>query len=76
MKNLCAFFVPQDYIHRVGRTARAGRGGHSLSLVTQVMLKDLYRKCRRKKKTVLCVFVRRGIVWIVSIVTDGVLDIK
>lgn len=29
------FFFLKDYIHRVGRTARAGRSGKSITLVTQ-----------------------------------------
>lgn len=27
--------APEDYVHRAGRTARAGRSGRSLALVTQ-----------------------------------------
>ena len=30
---------PKDYVHRVGRTARAGRGGQSLTFVTQYDVK-------------------------------------
>ena len=31
--------APKDYVHRVGRTARAGRGGQSLTFVTQYDVK-------------------------------------
>lgn len=32
---------PKDYVHRVGRTARAGRGGIAFTLVTQFDIKLL-----------------------------------
>ena len=30
---------PKDYVHRVGRTARAGRGGSSMTIVSQYDVK-------------------------------------
>lgn len=33
---------PKEYIHRVGRTARAGRGGFSLTLITPNDIKLLH----------------------------------
>ena len=33
----------KDYIHRVGRTARAGRSGKAITFVTQVMITFLVK---------------------------------
>ncbi|MEH6562235.1 MAG: helicase-related protein, partial [Marinobacter sp.] len=33
--------VPEDYVHRIGRTGRAGESGHALSLVSADELKML-----------------------------------
>ena len=33
--------VPEDYVHRIGRTGRAGAAGHALSLVDQDEIKHL-----------------------------------
>jgi len=42
--------VPEDYIHRIGRTGRAGASGEALSLVSQdeaKLLKDIERLLKR-----------------------------
>jgi ATP-dependent RNA helicase RhlE len=42
--------VPEDYVHRIGRTARAGQEGHALSLVCVdelKLLKDIERLLRK-----------------------------
>ena len=43
--------VPGDYVHRIGRTARAGREGHAVSLVCideRQLLADIERLLKRK----------------------------
>ena len=49
--------VPEDYVHRIGRTARAGQDGHAISLVCideQQHLRDIERllKCELEKSVV------------------------
>ncbi len=43
--------VPEDYVHRIGRTARAGQDGHAISLVShdeQKLLADIERLLQTK----------------------------
>lgn len=43
--------VPEDYVHRIGRTARAGEEGHAISLVSadeQKLLRDIERVLKTK----------------------------
>jgi len=49
--------VPEDYLHRIGRTARAGQEGHAVSLVCvdeQRLLHDIERllKCEIEKEII------------------------
>ena len=47
--------VPEDYVHRIGRTGRAGAGGEAISLVSSDesgLLRDIERVLRRSIPTV------------------------
>jgi ATP-dependent RNA helicase RhlE len=46
--------VPEDYVHRIGRTGRAGAAGEAISLVSSdesVLLRDIERVLRRSIPT-------------------------
>jgi ATP-dependent RNA helicase RhlE len=46
--------VPEDYIHRIGRTGRAGASGEALSLVSsdeRIQLRDIERLLKREIET-------------------------
>jgi ATP-dependent RNA helicase RhlE len=48
--------VPEDYVHRIGRTARAGQDGHAISLVShdeQNLLRDIEKLLQQKLEQVL-----------------------
>jgi ATP-dependent RNA helicase RhlE len=48
--------VPEDYVHRIGRTARAGKDGHAISLVShdeQDLLRDIERMLKRNIEQVM-----------------------
>ncbi|MDA3876743.1 MAG: DEAD/DEAH box helicase [Halothiobacillus sp.] len=48
--------VPEDYVHRIGRTGRAGAGGEALSLVCvdeHKLLADIERTIRQKLERVI-----------------------
>ncbi|HJP52610.1 MAG: DEAD/DEAH box helicase [Pseudomonadales bacterium] len=44
--------VPEDYVHRIGRTGRAGREGHAISLVSADEIKQLQDIERVIKKNI------------------------
>lgn len=41
--NLDLPFLPEDFLHRIGRTARAGRGGEAITFVTPSDMKMYYK---------------------------------
>ena len=48
--------VPEDYVHRIGRTARAGQDGHAVSLVShdeQDLLRDIEKLLKTRLEQVM-----------------------